>query len=70
MDQPTAIEIALRELLTAIDLNTDCKTNQIDRAALDPFVDEAFITLADGWQPDETHPANLTFFADVHATQG
>lgn len=65
-----SIETALRDLLAAIDQHTDCMTNQIDRAALDAYVDEAFIVLADDWVPDETHPANLTFFADIHPTQG
>lgn len=65
-----SVEKALRDLLAAIDQHTDCMTNQIDRAALDAYVDEAFIVLADDWVPDETHPANLTFFADIHSTQG
>ncbi len=62
MEQNTSIETALRALLTAIELHTDCMTNQIDRAALDPHIDQAFTALADLW---EAEPDPITFFPSV-----
>ncbi|MFZ2269072.1 MAG: hypothetical protein WAV95_15965 [Azonexus sp.] len=62
MPRATIIEDRLRELLTAIDLHTDCMTNQIDRAALDPYVDLAFVALSELW---EAEPEPITFFPSV-----
>ena len=60
MIRATIIEERLRELLAAIDQHTDCMTNQIDRAALDPNIDQAFTALADLWEPEP-----ITFFPSV-----
>lgn len=60
MPRATIIEERLRELLTAIDINTDCMTNQIDRAALDPHIDQAFTALADLLEAEP-----ITFFPSV-----
>lgn len=38
---PPTVEHALRELLATIELHTDCMDNTIDRAALDPFIEQA-----------------------------
>lgn len=62
MPRATIIEERLRELLAAIDQHTDCMTNQIDRAALDPHIDQAFTALADLW---EAEPEPITFFPSV-----
>ena len=62
MIRATIIEERLRELLAAIDLYTDCMTNQIDRAALDPFIDQGFIALSERC---EAEPEPITFFPSV-----
>jgi len=54
------LEDTLRDLLGAIDLNTDCMSNLIDRLRLDPAIDRAFIVLADGWEPEP-----IVFFPSV-----
>lgn len=46
MSRAAAVESALRGLLDAIEQGTDCMTNQVDRASLDPLIDEAFVVLA------------------------
>lgn len=46
------LENALRNLLAGIDQNTDCMSNLIDRLRLDPLIDQAFVVLADGWEPE------------------
>jgi len=35
------IKRCLRNLVATIDLHTDCMTNQIDREALDPYIEQA-----------------------------
>lgn len=41
-----SVESLLRGLIDAIEQGTDCMTNQVDRARLDPLIDEAFAILA------------------------
>lgn len=60
MSREKDLETALRNLLGAIDQGTDCMTNQIDRLHLDPLIDQAFIVLADGWEPEP-----IVFFPSV-----
>lgn len=62
MIRASIIEERLRDLLNEIDINTDCMTNQIDRAALDPSIDRAFVALSDLW---EAEPDQITFFTTV-----
>lgn len=52
MSRAAAVESALRGLLDAIERGTDCMTNQVDRARLDPLVDHAFLVLSDLCDPE------------------
>lgn len=56
------LEQALRDLLATIELHTDCMSGLIERGVLDDYVDAAEALLADGWEPDEDHPANKVTF--------
>lgn len=62
MSREQELEQALRSLVVAIDQNTDCMTNQVDRLQLDPLIDQAFIALADGWEPEP-----IVFFPSTDA---
>lgn len=37
---------ALKDLIAAVEQNTDCMTNQVDRAALDPIIEHASLVLS------------------------
>ncbi len=52
------IEQALADLLASIELHTDCMSGQIDREAIDPWIEPAEALLGLEWTADETHPAN------------
>lgn len=58
------LETALRVLLGAIDIERESNTlsHQIDREMLDGAIDAALAVLADGWEPDNGHPANQVTF--------
>lgn len=45
MNTPTIAQ-ALRDLIETIDLHTDCMDGQIDREALDPWIERAEAALA------------------------
>lgn len=60
LEREVNLERAIHDLIETIDLHTDCMSNQIDREALEPSIDKALVLLADGWQPDDSHPANRT----------
>ncbi|OHC68612.1 MAG: hypothetical protein A3H93_09115 [Rhodocyclales bacterium RIFCSPLOWO2_02_FULL_63_24] len=40
-DQLDALRLCLRDLIATIELMTDCMTNTIDRATLDPYIERA-----------------------------
>lgn len=52
------IEKVLRDLLTTIELHTDCMSGQIDLTDISDQIESAERLLAEGWEPDDNHPAN------------
>jgi hypothetical protein len=52
------IEMALRNLLASIGLHTDCMTGAIDIVAIADEIEVAEALLGQGWEVDESHPAN------------
>lgn len=52
------LEATLRDLLTTVDLHTDCMTGLLERSALDPYIEAAERLLGEDWEVDEGHPAN------------
>ncbi|MEY2632350.1 MAG: hypothetical protein RIR00_1004 [Pseudomonadota bacterium] len=54
----TKIKEALRDLLATIELYTDCMSGLIDVADITDQIETAETLLGDGWEADESHPAN------------
>lgn len=52
------LEVALRDLLFSIYLHTDCMDGHIDRSGIESYIEAAEKVLGEGWEADETHPAN------------
>lgn len=52
------LEAVLRDLVSSIELHTDCIDGRIDREPLGPYLEAADELLAEGWEADDSHPAN------------